>query len=349
MFCRTSFIAVAGLAAFLSMSVQSARAADVVLRYSNWLPAGHHVNVDIMFPWFEKIKEVTEGRVEVEVLPKVVGTPATQFDVISDGLADIGYIVPGYSPGRFRAALSGELAFIGDNAAVYAPIFDRLYREYFVGLDEFRGVELMALASVTGGHVFTANRAVEQIEDFQGLKLRTSGSVVGDFVTALGGVPIVKSITDAYEMLTTGSIDGALLQYGTTVDFKLAPMINHVTMVPGGIFHGVVAVIVNPASWDRISNEDKEAILAISHSELASVIGQSYQRSDDEAQQTMREMGHANIIEASPEFIEDLGEVFAPIEAKWVAETEAKGAERVKEFIAELRRAVAEAESQNAE
>ena len=67
-------------------------AAQTVIRYSPWLPAKHAVHEGLIRPWIKEVERVTERRVTVEFLPKAVGTPATQFDVVRDGLADMGVL-----------------------------------------------------------------------------------------------------------------------------------------------------------------------------------------------------------------------------------------------------------------
>ena len=79
----------AAAAAAVTLLSFGANAADITLRYSNWLPAGYHLTDQVMKPWMEDVERVTEGRVKVEILPKVVGTVPGQYDAAADGLADV--------------------------------------------------------------------------------------------------------------------------------------------------------------------------------------------------------------------------------------------------------------------
>src|SRR5688572_17690140 len=96
-----------GVAVGVSLAATTAFA-QTTIKYSNWLPVTHFIHKDVMVPWFAEIEKVTAGRVKIEVLPKVVGTAASQFDVVRDGLADVGYVIPGYTPGRFTVTEVGE-------------------------------------------------------------------------------------------------------------------------------------------------------------------------------------------------------------------------------------------------
>ena len=95
---RRHLLAVAATA-LLGTTLAGTAAAQTVLRYSNWLPAGYPVRTQIQEPWMAEIEKVTQGRVKVESSPKVIGTVAGQFDAVRDGLADMALIVPGFTPG----------------------------------------------------------------------------------------------------------------------------------------------------------------------------------------------------------------------------------------------------------
>ena len=79
----------------LSFSASGSHAEPIILRYSNWLPLNYPLNTGVMIPWIEAVEKVTEGRVKIEMTPKVVGTVPGQYDVVADGLADISLFLPG--------------------------------------------------------------------------------------------------------------------------------------------------------------------------------------------------------------------------------------------------------------
>ena len=98
----TGFAALCALATGLFTGM--ANAEPVVIKYSRWLPVGYYLDRDVVIPWLEQFEKVTNGRVKVELTPKGVGTVTGQYDVVADGLADMSFVVTGYTPGRFPAA-----------------------------------------------------------------------------------------------------------------------------------------------------------------------------------------------------------------------------------------------------
>ena len=85
----------------ISIIAGQAWAQTTTLRYSRWLPEAYVLESQVMKPWIDEVAKATGGRVTIEVLPKMVGSVPSQYDVVADGLADLAMFVPGYSPGRF--------------------------------------------------------------------------------------------------------------------------------------------------------------------------------------------------------------------------------------------------------
>ncbi|MBS3652013.1 TRAP transporter substrate-binding protein [Pseudaminobacter sp. 19-2017] len=332
--------------AVAALSATVAWAEAVTLRYSSWLPLQHHMNEKAMYPWFAEIEEVTAGRVKVEVLPKVVGTPQSQFDVVRDGLADISFIVAGYTPGRFPLAEMGELSFIGSDPRVFAPAFNRIYRKHMEPLNEFDGVKLLTIFSNAPGNVFTTTKAVRSVADMKGLKLRSTGPYTTDLLNRVGAIPILKSSTEAFEMLSTGAIDGSLGQRETIANFKMTELMGHGTLIPGGLFSAALGVIVNPDAWERIAPEDRAAIETISHEKLAALGGATYYEADRQAEAAMRVVETLKLETADPDFVAELRQAVAPLEAAWAERAKAKGLADPLAVLEELRSEVAAQEAQ---
>lgn len=332
-------------AATLVVTAGMAFTQDVVLRYSSWLPPNHHVNVNAMYPWFAEIEKVTDGRVRVEVLPKVVGTAASQFDVIRDGLADISFIVAGYTPGRFPLAEMGEMSWVGNDARLFAPIFNDVYNEYMLKAGEFEGVKLMTIFSNSPGNIATVDKPVRSMADLKGLKLRSTGPWTTSVLNAVGAIPILKSSNEAFEMMSTGVIDGSLGQRETVKNMNMMDLIHHYTIIPGGLFSAGLAVIMNEDAWNRISPADQAAIEAISNDKLAAAMGKSFHDADAAAEAEMRARPGIEISVADDAFLADLHKVTDQLEQEWAVRARAKGVADPLAVLAEFHARVAAAEA----
>ena len=316
------------LALGLALATGTAWAADdqIVIQYSPWLPDQHTVHEGLIRPWIEDVERVTDGRVTVEFLPKAVGKPADQFDVVADGLADMGVILPGYTPGRFPVLEMGELPLLSSDAAAIAPAFWRAYVEHLEPLDPLDGTHVLTIFSTTPNHVVTDKGIIEDVSDFGGLKLRAPTVTSIPIIDALGAVPVQKPVSELYELASSDIIDGTFLAATSTVDWNMAELLPSMTEIPGGIGQPVMAFLVNEGKWNSISEADRAAIMGVSGEALAAKAGTNYAASEAAATETLA-ASDMTIEEASPALMDQLREALAPVEADWIERARAAGLE----------------------
>ena len=150
-----SFAASAAILTFSS----TVASAQIVLSYSPWNAPTYVVN-EAIYPWFDKVAEVTEGRVVVEPRAAAVGTPAQQAEMVRDGLVDVSLIIPGYSPGRFPLLELGELGLTSDEIAKSAPAMATIYEKYFEEIGVFDGAHALSVFNVAPAQLATRDRPV---------------------------------------------------------------------------------------------------------------------------------------------------------------------------------------------
>src|SRR5690606_34946383 len=106
-----------GLAALTAAAaVQTANAAEVELRLSHWVPATHPLQPTGLEPWAKSIAEASGDRINITIFPaQQLGAAPDHYDMTRDGIADIGFINPGYQAGRFPVIAAGEIPFTINN------------------------------------------------------------------------------------------------------------------------------------------------------------------------------------------------------------------------------------------
>lgn len=70
---------------------------------SHFFPPTSNAHLNILLPWTQRIEVQSKGRIKFQVYPSMQlgGTPSQLFDQAKDGVADIVWTLPGYTPGRF--------------------------------------------------------------------------------------------------------------------------------------------------------------------------------------------------------------------------------------------------------
>jgi len=324
------------LACAASYSVASAQ---VVLRYSPWLPPKHTINEEVLRPWGQEVERVTAGRVKLEFLPKAVGTPPTQFDVVRAGMADVGVVLPGYNPGRFPTLDMGEMPLLSSETAVLAPAFYRAYVKHLEPSKPFRGTHVLTIFATTPTQIVSRQGPIKKIADLKGMKLRSPGALGVKIMEELGAVPILKPVSELYELSSTGVIDGTFISATAVKDWNLGKALPHITLVPGGMGQPVMAFLVNEAKWNTISAADRKAIMDVSGEKLAGIAGKKYGDAELRARASLSVAG-VNINDGGPALAAELQKRLMKIEQEWAVKAKEAGMADPLKALAELRASV---------
>ena len=311
-------------AAAAMLAVGSPALAQTNLRVSTWLPPSHPIMKDVMAPWGKEVEAATSGRVKVEIMASPIGRPQAQFDLVKDGVADVGYGVHGYTPGRFTLTKLAEVPFLGDSAEEISVGYWRAHEAQLAKANEHEGVELLTVFTHGPGHVFTRNKEVAKVDDFKGLKLRIGGGVIADISEKLGVVGVQAPSTQVFEIVSNGVADGVLFPSESVPFFRVEKAINEGTLVPGGLYNTSFFVVMNKAKFDQLSEADKAAIRKVSGEALARKAGRAWDSADEAGLAAMKSAG-VDLKRAPEDFVAALKALLAPIEQKVVEEAKAKG------------------------
>ncbi|MEM6376360.1 MAG: C4-dicarboxylate ABC transporter, partial [Pseudomonadota bacterium] len=112
-------------AVILASSATGAFAQEVVLKMHQFLPPQANVPNLILVPWAERVMAASEGRIRIDHFPamQLGGTPPQLVSQVQDGVADIIWVVAGYTPGRFPQLEVFELPFMMSDAEATSRAF----------------------------------------------------------------------------------------------------------------------------------------------------------------------------------------------------------------------------------
>jgi len=189
------------------------------------------------------------------------------YDLIKDGVADIAYFDPGYTPGRFPDFGLFEMPFLARNGKEASVAMWRMYKMGMIGgLDELK---VLGVFSTDTYHI-QASKPIDSVFDLKGMKVRSAAAVHSDVVKALNGVPIGLSITETTEALSRGVVDGAYTGFSTLTTFRMLPVVKHHYAIPLGVLP--LALGMNKKTWDSLP-ADAKAVIDKHSGEVFSVNG----------------------------------------------------------------------------
>jgi TRAP-type C4-dicarboxylate transport system substrate-binding protein len=166
------------------------------------------------------------------------------------------------------------------------------------------------------------------------------GGFVNDIGKALGVNMTLRPASQAYEMLSSGVMDGNWFPDESVVSFKLEKLTKFRTALPGGAYNTSFAFVMNEAAWNKISKADQAAIDRLSGEAAARRFGKFWDEEDDKSLQVQKQSG-VEITLADAKFVADYKAKTAPLEAEWVKKAEEKGLRNAAAVLTEFRAEIA--------
>ena len=198
----------------------------------------------------ELAQKYTNGKVKVEVYPNsTLYKDKEEMDALASGAVQL--LAP--STAKFRPigvpefeAMDLPFIFNGEEGyykTVQGPIgkglLKRLEPKNIVGLAYWDN----------GFHMVSANKPLLMPTDFQGLKIRISGSKIADlYFRRLGALPQIMAFSEVYQALQTGVVDGCENTPSNYWTQKFHEVQKHITVSSHA--HLQYAVIANAKFWN---------------------------------------------------------------------------------------------------
>ena len=315
--------------------------AQTTLTFSSWVPPSHHLSV-WQVNWAATVEKATSGRVKFQLLPKHPSSPPGTFDAVRDGLMDLSYVTASYTPARHVLPLMPELPGAGNTAEINSVAYSRIHWKYFHKVGEYNGVKLLAVWTHGPGQMFT-KKTVKNINDLQGLKIRTGGGVAEAVAKALGTSAFVKPAPESYELLKSGVADGVFFPLESIISFKLDTVLEQATLFPGGMYSSAFGFFMNQDKWNKLSQQDQAIIEKHGFEYAARSNGKSWDAADLKGLAALK-TAKVKIVQADKALQAEVKRRSDPIIEDWIAKANAKGVDApavLAEFRAELKKVAA--------
>lgn len=295
------------------------------IKFSTWHPPASREVRTVWTPMLEELKKRSNGRITYTLFAGgALGSGPEHFDIVKNGLSDMGYFTATWTPGRFPLSDVLSLATWTDGKDVSTEIGKKMHDA--VLHKEFEGVKVLELNGCIQSFVWT-KKPVRSLEDMKGLKLRSPGGHQTNYIKALGAEPVFMPLGDVYLALETGTIDGVVTCSPLVLAFKLHEVVKHgVVATFGCVTEGVV---MNQKSWERTPDDLKPIIeevvgnpFAVTHGLNRDVYKTMIQEIQDKGV-TLYELPPAEQARWSEKFQEETRKWVQGLEAKGVAAKEA--------------------------
>lgn len=229
--------------------------AETILNFSHFVPPTHRVHAGVEM-WADSVEKDSDGRIKVRIFPaEQLGKAVDHYDMIANGVASAGWWVPGYTPGRFPILEVGELPFLISDAPKGAKVIHEWYAE--IAKTELKEIKFCAIATHDPGRIHT-KMPVNSAAEMKGVKMRPASAVVGNYLAALGAVPVKMSAPESRQGVERGVVDGVTFPWQTVINFGLADALTYHIDLP--LYVPMALYGINKNFYDGLSDEDKAVI-----------------------------------------------------------------------------------------
>lgn len=308
------------LAGILASGLACAASAET-LRFSSFEPPVAHITKTILTPWAEDVSAASNGELDVKIFAggTLGRSPAQQVKLVEDGVADIAWIIPGYSPGRFDQGTVAELPFLVTDATTGSEAMWSLYEQGLLKGDYDKFKVIAVICSSANGVAMTV--PVTHPADLQGVKMRAPGPTMLTAVNALGAVPIggITGPTVA-ESISRGLIAGTFSQWGAIETFRMGEVISNYLDVPMGATP--MLVLMNKAKYDGLSDKAKAAIDKYSGKAFVERFGPSFDGNVKNAKERITKNNKIEITEPDAALSDEWKQAVSVATSDWIAKSE---------------------------
>ncbi len=317
-----------GLAASTALAglTLAAQAQDVTLKMHYFLPEQAIVPSMALRVWSDKIEEESGGRIEIQHFPSMQlgGRPPELADQVVDGVADIIWTLPGYTPGRFPSTEVFELPFIATDPVATSKAFWE-FEESRMDSGEFDGMKMLGMW-VHGPGVIHSKKPIASVDDLNGVKLRAPTRVTNQYFGEAGATPIGMPVPAVPESLSKGVIDATVLPWEVTTSLKIPELVGNHTEFPEGesIYVATMFLAMNQDVYDGLPDDLKKVIDDNSGLALSAMAGEVMAKGDEIGRQLAVDNGNT-FIEITGDDLAAWKEAGQTVEAAWIEEMDGKG------------------------
>jgi C4-dicarboxylate-binding protein DctP len=242
----------AGIAAAVLMAPAAVLAqAPIVIKFShvvaNDTPKGKGA-----LKFKELAEKYTDGKVKIEVYPNSsLFKDKEEIEALQLGSVQI--LAPStakFAPLGVKEFEALDLPWLFKDIAAYDKAMKGAVGKWLFQKLEAKGISGLAFWD-NGFHMTSSNRPLLLPADFQGLKVRISGSKVADrYFRDIGSIPQILAFSEVYQALQTGVVDGCENTASNYLTQKFYEVQKDITVSYHA--HLQYAVIVNSKFWNGL-------------------------------------------------------------------------------------------------
>ena len=308
----------------LSVFLLSGKASALNLRFNVMYSPKHPLCQQVFAPWATKVKEVTDGRVKVTMFySNALFKPKDALDAVSSRVADIGIVLPVYARSKLILnSVMDQPMVAGEKALQNSEALWEMYQSTPELQNELKSVKVLWSYMNPAFQLHFTKTEVKNLQELQNVIISAGGATQTQILRLLGASPEAMPMVEVFLAMQKGVVEGCFLPYAPLRTQKIADLTHFHTNA--NLMAASFFISMNKDAWDKISDQDKKAIEAISGLVAAKKSGQVFDAAQERDVAWMAKKGD-KFFYLSPDQKKLWAEKIAPVRDKWIEEAKAKG------------------------
>jgi TRAP-type C4-dicarboxylate transport system substrate-binding protein len=300
----------------------SATAANVIeMSYNDFFPMNYpHGKLNAAFA--QEIEKRTNGQVKITLYHSGSLAPPPQcYQGVVTGISVIGHTCFAYTPGRFPLMEVVDLPGYPHSGLVTSKVAWEIYKKFRPR--ELDNVHVIYLHAHAPAGINMVKKPIHTLEDIKGMRIRSTG-LSKKIAEALGTVPVALPITEAYDPLSKGVVDGTFAGYNPLKYYRFAEVTKYtIDCTNIGYVTGMV-VFMNLQKWNALPPNIQKVFNEVGE-EWVERHGKLWDQIEIEGFEFGKEKNHTFIALTEKEKARWAEKVIKPLEDEYIQSMEAKG------------------------
>ena len=230
----------------------TANAADKILTFSHWAGPKHAMATKV-YPWLdEQLKTCSGGSLSVK-LENGLAPPPAQYDTVRDGVADIGWIVHGYTKGQVSDDQNDRASGPARQCGIHVGGIPENHENFFAAPKEAKGVQVLT-NFVHGPGVCEHEGKDHSYKQLEGRKSRVAAASQMQVGKALGVAGVNMPAPAVYEAISSGVAEGVFFPLETLYSFKINELTKYLVQKSRRHVHDVLWLIMNSDTYNGLED-----------------------------------------------------------------------------------------------
>jgi len=280
----------------------------------------HTVNYNA---WGAKVKEKSQGRMEIRVHPASSLYPGPELiPAVLDGRSEVGTILASYLTDVLLEMGPLELPFMTGSVEEHRKAAMQL-RSFYTEMQAKKGLKLLVISTWPSQQIFSTV-PIRTVADWKGKKIRVYGADSANVARLLGAAPVNIAFGEVYSALEKKTVDGAMTSATNAEPMKFFEVAKYLDYwyLAGAAQEWLVA---NQKSWDALPKDLQQIVLdAIKETNLEEKEWQDAATADERTRKRLPELG-MTVIDPPKEEMEKARKIARGAWDIWLQRTGADG------------------------